>query len=117
MPNESEKEMKFKNFKHMQRIPFVIYVDFECYLEKIIADSPDHLAGSGKTVRDRKHNPIAVGLKVVSTRPGFVMPYEVLVKETEQDDLSVRFLLRLLEVEKILLDQLFFAKRSSNGRR
>jgi hypothetical protein len=111
MPTEENNKLSFKNFSYQQRAPFVAYVDFECYLEKIDEDSDDRQKGGINTLRDNVHIPCAVGLKVVSTRPGFSFPYEVIIDEPNTDyqglDLSTRFLLRLLEVEQILLKELF----------
>ena len=51
---------------------------------------------------------VAVALPVVSTRPSFHMPYEVIIQENSNDPLSLaeKFIRRLLVIEKDLLDQL-----------
>ena len=41
-----ESTMKFENFKNMWRLPFVVYADFECIVEK--ADNIDEDADDGK---------------------------------------------------------------------
>ena len=52
--------------------------------------------------------PVAVAFPVVSTRPSFQMPYEVIIQENANDpvSLSEKFLRRLLVIEKDILDQL-----------
>ena len=43
-----ESTMKFENFKNMWRLPFVVYADFECIVEK--ADNIDEDADDGKNI-------------------------------------------------------------------
>ena len=35
MPNESDKDLYFKNDKNQQKVPYVIYADFESLIQKI----------------------------------------------------------------------------------
>ena len=35
LPTEKEKILKFKNFKNNERVPFVLYADFECLLKSV----------------------------------------------------------------------------------
>ena len=35
LPTEKEKILKFKNFKNNERVPFVVYADFECLLKPV----------------------------------------------------------------------------------
>ena len=107
MPNEFENQLCFKNWAHTQRIPFLIYADFECLLEQVPA-AEAVVGRNGNTSREREHLPIAVGLKLVSSRPAFQMPYEVIVQERPDDPEPVaeKFLRRLLQLEEILLEQL-----------
>ncbi|XP_033112614.1 uncharacterized protein LOC117113400 [Anneissia japonica] len=59
--DEKNKTLKFKNFQHKAKTPFVIYADFECILEKMSAD-----AESGpKTDRSNKHVPCGWSYVVV----------------------------------------------------
>lgn len=33
--------LKFENFEKLLKVPFVIYADFECYLEELDFDKPE----------------------------------------------------------------------------
>ena len=107
MPNEGENQLYFKNWAHTQRSPFVIYADFECILEQVLADETA-VGRNSHTNREREHRPVAVGLKLVSSRPAFQMPYEVIAQDRADDPEPVaeKFLRRLLQLEEILLEQL-----------
>ena len=67
-----------------QRIPFIIYADFECLLEQVPADEAA-VGRNSNTNREREHLPVSVGLKLVSSRHAFQMPYEVLVQDRADD--------------------------------
>jgi len=107
MPAEGQNKLTFQNWKNTQRLPFVIYADFECLLQPV--ENANRKQGKhGKTNREREHVPIAVALQLVSTRPSFQMPYEVIVQENANDPvpLAEKFLKRLLVIEKAILAQL-----------
>ena len=36
IPNENDNILKFKNYKHTEKVPFVVYANIECLLEPII---------------------------------------------------------------------------------
>ena len=107
MPAEGQNKLTFQNWKITQRLPFVIYADFECLLQPV-ADANRKQGKHGRTYRDKEHVPIAVAFQVVCTRPSFQMPYEVIIQENANDPVSLaeKFLRRLLVIEKDLLAQL-----------
>lgn len=41
LPQEKNKMIKFRNFKHKEKVPFIIYYDLETYLAPIDSASPD----------------------------------------------------------------------------
>ena len=58
-------ELKFKNYRFQQRIPFVIYADFEC-----IVPQTNKLPPAGcNSIEYQHHIPCSIGLKLVSTVP------------------------------------------------
>ena len=63
MPPEGS-TLIFKNIRHQQSIPFVIYADFECLTPKI--ENPPKLNAKSNTVLYQKHRPCSVGLLLVT---------------------------------------------------
>nr|XP_015923625.2 uncharacterized protein LOC107451906 [Parasteatoda tepidariorum] len=57
MPTEKEKWIHFKNFKHIHKIPFVIYADFECLTKPIASCCPN--SQSSYTELYQKHEAIS----------------------------------------------------------
>lgn len=53
-PNEQNKYLEFKNYQYQERVPFVVYADVECILEKI-EDEPDK-----NTQKIQKHVPFSI---------------------------------------------------------
>ena len=69
-------EIKFRNFKRQGHAPFVIYADFEAYLQSLI-DEDEHLEAAGArpaTIRSTLHKPIAIGALIVAGKPIFEPP-------------------------------------------
>ena len=75
MPEEGS-EIKFKSFKKQGYAPFVIYADFEAYLQTLIHDD-EHLqaaAAQPATIQSTLHKPIAIGALLVAAKPMFSLP-------------------------------------------
>ena len=123
--------LEFKNVRAQQKLPFIIYADFECLTEKLQSDDED-----GEPLRKRmrtlsaiehdhaycqkrdgkkhieayqQHTPISVGLKLVSNVTDAVesLPYETYTGE----DVCDWFLHKLLQYEETCLRYLFDEKR------
>ena len=58
--NGDDDTIYFKNFKRSQRIPIVIYSDFECYLKPIIINQDIKT----KTLITHKHKPLSYAFYV-----------------------------------------------------
>ena len=103
MPPEGSK-LKFRNVRHQARFPFVIYADFEALTVPCTRTNSDtELANCYQ-----QHEPISVGLKLVSTVPGVLeLPYESHMGA----DVAVWLLNRLLAYRIMTHEYLFDPKR------
>ena len=103
MPPEGSK-LKFRNVRHQARFPFVIYADFEALTVPCTRTNSDtELANCYQ-----QHDPISVGLKLVSTVPGVLeLPYESHMGA----DVAVWLLNRLLAYRDMTHEYLFDPKR------
>ncbi len=59
LPIDGENILKFKNFQNKDRLPFVLYADLECILEKYDADT--NKPNLTKTKKYHKHIPCSIG--------------------------------------------------------
>ena len=57
LPSPGNDKLKFKNFKHMEKVQFVVYADFECILKKSESTS-------GNTQITQIHEPCSIGYYV-----------------------------------------------------
>ena len=73
-PDSKFSKCKFHNIRNQQRLPFVIYADFECLTV------PSNIK-SGHTIAYEHHKPIAVGVVAVSTVEEIIFPYTSYVGE------------------------------------
>ncbi|XP_066600001.1 uncharacterized protein [Prorops nasuta] len=75
LPNNAEDcWVSFKNQKNSERVPFVVYADFECLLQKI--DHSSNSNSNGKNSYDyQKHVPFSVGYYLKSTRDASLSSY------------------------------------------
>ncbi|KAF4520795.1 hypothetical protein B566_EDAN002371 [Ephemera danica] len=87
--------IQFKNVEHSDKVPIVIYVDFESYLPKVhgCASNPD----KSSTIVVQEHIPISYGLYVVSTLPQEVMQGIPLGYQTFEGDNAAKHFLDALE--------------------
>lgn len=67
MPIEEEKWLKFSDVSKQLRVPFVVYADFECILERQYGCQPDPSKSS--TIKLAKHAPSGFTYKVVGLSP------------------------------------------------
>lgn len=83
MPDKSNNELKFINFKHKQQIPFVIYADFEalllkaticencskttCNSENCVVKYQNKTKNKINTIQVQRHEPMSFAYKVVNT--------------------------------------------------
>ena len=103
MPAEGTK-LKFRNVRHQAKFPFVIYADFEALTVPCTrTDSDTELANCYQ-----KHEPISVGLKLISTATGVLeLPYESHMGA----DVATWLLNRLLAYRDMAHTYLFDPKR------
>ncbi|KAK3103044.1 hypothetical protein FSP39_016008 [Pinctada imbricata] len=63
MPSEDDRWLKFNDVSKQLKVPFVVYADFECILEKIYGCQPNPSKSS--TIKLAKHKPSGFTYKVV----------------------------------------------------
>lgn len=63
MPNDQQKWLKFENYNHKERHPFVVYADFECLTTPIETCQPN--IDTSYTTAYQHHIPCAIGYQVV----------------------------------------------------
>ncbi|KAF4521845.1 hypothetical protein B566_EDAN003719 [Ephemera danica] len=87
--------IEFKNVEHSEKVPIVIYVDFESYLPKVsgCANNPE----KSSTMAVQEHIPISCGFYVVSTLPSEVMTGIPLDYQTFEGENAAKQLLDALE--------------------
>jgi hypothetical protein len=107
MPTPGKNDtLKFTNFRAQARAPFVIYADIESNLNTV--PEAEARVGRGSTHKNQHHQACAIGFKVVSSARNLDLPYEVISRRTEEEpDVIEQFLKRLLEIEELLLQELF----------
>ena len=67
LPKEGKNNLKFKNYKNLQRVPFVIYADFETLPEKIDNYSPHNPKEEKSSTNPyQKHKPISFSYYIKS---------------------------------------------------
>ena len=93
-------QLSFINQRYQQKIPFVVYADFEC-----ITESTNRQTAHSTFYQN--HIPCSFGAKVVSTVDAFQFPYITYYGA----DVCTRFLAYLREVEKKCLKFLYDPKR------
>ncbi len=76
LPSQKTKWLKFKDFQKQIAIPFVIYSDFECYLEKITDVQYKGTDEQGNPIPKRQqkievHKPSGYSYVIVSNVPGY----------------------------------------------
>ena len=67
-PEEDKCIIEFKSWAKQQRIPFIIYADFECFTEP--CNDNDHNDANSESGRYQHHVPNSFGYIVVSSTPG-----------------------------------------------
>lgn len=70
LPNEKNKYLKFKNFHHREKVPFVVYADLECILEKVEGDQAKN------TQNIQKHIPFSIGYYLKCSYDDSLSKYE-----------------------------------------
>ena len=97
-------KLTFKNERYLQKIPFVVYADFEC-LTKSIADAD---GDARQTTAYQAHVPCSVGLFVAST----VDDDDTFSYETYTGtDVCVKFLQRICDIEELCVRYIFNDQR------
>ncbi|KAF4528506.1 hypothetical protein B566_EDAN016828 [Ephemera danica] len=87
--------IEFKNVEHSEKVPIVIYVDFESYLPKVEGCENNPTLSSTTVVQE--HIPISYGFYVVSTLPNDVMEGIPLDYQTFEGQNAARHFLDSLE--------------------
>jgi hypothetical protein len=99
MPIEGKNDIvKFKNYKHKMRVPFVIYFDFEALTTKIEGVNPNPNLGS-YTNKYQNHIACGASYKVVSIDPSYNKEF-IFRGENANDEL----LKSLLETQNEILE-------------
>ena len=96
MPPEGT-TLKFKSITNKQDMPFVVFADFECIVERIDRQSGAH------THYYQQHRPVSVGWKLVSLLDDF--PEEPYM-EVSGDDVVHLVLLHMRELQERLMQEL-----------
>ena len=101
---DDPRPLKFRNIRYQQRIPFVIYADFEC-----LVPATNKLPRPAETAFEYQHHlPYSVGLKLVSSVQELSnIPY----KEHHGSDCTEWLLLELTRLEKLCTEWLFKEER------
>jgi hypothetical protein len=95
MPKPFDSTIEFKNYNHSQNIPFVVYADFECMLQKIQTCQPSDK--TSYTNAYQKHTPNSFAYHVKYCNGDYKPPVEysgtdaptVFYKRLKEDCLSV----------------------------
>jgi hypothetical protein len=96
--------LKFKNHTWDQRVPFVVYADFESFTEKISGPRQDIEKGSF-THQYQKHSPSGLCYFIKSSIPGVHHKPVLYSKQTEDEDVSEMFVLTLENAIKSIYQQ------------
>jgi hypothetical protein len=96
--------LKFKNYSKSQRVPFVIYADFESFNEKISGPKPNPDQGSF-THKYQKHTPSGFCYYIKSSIPGFDREPVLYSKTSEDEDISAIFVTSLEKEIQELYEQ------------
>ena len=72
LPDEKEKFVKFKNYTHQLKVPFVVYVDFESLIVPI-----NSAFKNSNTVACQHHEPCGFAYKVVCCEDQYTKPIEL----------------------------------------
>jgi len=75
LPTADEAFIQFKNYRNMLKVPFIIYADFECILEKITSAKPDE--ENSYTEKYQHHKPSGCAYKLVSVVPEYTKDIKV----------------------------------------
>ncbi|KAF4528409.1 hypothetical protein B566_EDAN013347 [Ephemera danica] len=104
--------IQFKNIEHSEKVPIVIYVDFESYLPKVQGCTKYPEKSSTTVVQE--HVPIFYGFYVVSTLPPEVMTEIPLDYQTFEGADAARHFLDALEDISIKVYKLYKRKQPMN---
>ena len=85
----------FKNYYRKQRVPFVVYADFECFTEKIDTCQPDD--GKSFTNRYQKHKPSGFSYLIKCFDDNILAPHLVHYTAESPDDNVPRLFIESLE--------------------
>ena len=85
----------FKNYYRNQRVPFVVYADFECFTEKIDTCQPDD--GKSFTNRYQKHKPSGFSYLIKCFDDNILTPHLVQYTAESPDDNIPQLFIESLE--------------------
>uniref|UniRef100_A0A8D8U0I7 DNA-directed DNA polymerase n=1 Tax=Cacopsylla melanoneura TaxID=428564 RepID=A0A8D8U0I7_9HEMI len=103
VPTVGNNILKFENFHHQQRIPFVIYLDFECLLEKIDTTEPD--SSSSFTMDYQSHKPYSFAYYIVG--PDIEKNKLVLYTAKNKNDDVVEVFFKMIKRDIIKIDNYY----------
>ena len=87
--------VKFRNWKRKEKVPFVVYTDFECFNEKV-----DRVKGGrGKTQQYQKHRPCGFCCQIVCSFDQKIQFEPVLFRATSDDQDVGQIFVEMLEKE------------------
>ena len=108
-------EIKFHHYTRQGHAPFVIYADFEAYLQTIEQPAESSEAGARRptTIRSTLHKPIAIGALIVAGKPIFPAQegFSTGLQRSEYfcemgEDATTDFLNKLIEWEAFCLAEM-----------
>ncbi|MFM2392193.1 MAG: hypothetical protein RLZZ546_170 [Bacteroidota bacterium] len=98
LPEEGKNIVKFTHVERKEKVPFIIYADFECILEQL--DYDEHEANKSSTEKTEKHTVCGFSYKVVCTVPEHT-------KETiiyRGSDSGKKFIKAMLKEQDIIME-------------
>lgn len=103
MPDKFDNVLKFKNFHHQQRIPFVVYLDFECILQKIDTVEPN--PNKSFTTPYQLHKPFAFAYYIVG--PDIKKNKFVMYTAKNDEDDVVEIFFQMIKKDVLEIDEYY----------
>ena len=105
---ERKPEISFKNWNRLMEVPFVVYADFECFLENIDSCEPDNRRSF--TEKYQKHKPCGFSYKIVCSEDIFLpesLLEPVLYRAENADEDVAQIFVNRLEMDIYLIYKIY----------
>ena len=110
-PKKGEK-IKFKNYERIHNIPFIIYLDLESNLEKILEKIGE------KTTRYQKHKMSSYGYLILCFDKSIYKPkLRIYTKKSENENISLKLVKSLENDVREIYEKFKFPKKKNNNER